>query len=87
MPSIRSFSTPKSQTLLQNKIRKRRNTIFRKLEDLRLCGARIYFVIEQNNRYFTFNSGETNWPPSPRTIEMSYPLPKEYGPGTGTVYE
>ncbi|KAI7920061.1 hypothetical protein M0657_006787 [Pyricularia oryzae] len=55
MPNTSCLSTPlsKAQILLPNKIRKRRKTIFRKLEELRLCGARIYIVLEQNNRYFT----------------------------------
>ncbi|TLD07967.1 hypothetical protein PspLS_12148 [Pyricularia sp. CBS 133598] len=76
----------KSTSLFQNKIRKRRKTIFRKLEELRLCGARIYIVIEQNNKYFTYDSEKTeSWPPSSKMLEKNYPLPKEYGPVTASL--
>lgn len=53
----------------QNKVRKRRQTVFRKLDELQKYGVDIYVVINQNNRYYTYTSKKTeSWPPSPGKI-------------------
>ncbi|ELQ44539.1 hypothetical protein OOU_Y34scaffold00079g5 [Pyricularia oryzae Y34] len=63
----------------QNKVRKRRQTVFRKLDELQKYGVDIYVVINQNNRYYTYTSKKTeSWPPSPgkipREVERSRQL-------------
>ncbi|KAK3377661.1 hypothetical protein B0H63DRAFT_221754 [Podospora didyma] len=74
--------TPEKLKQLRNKRNKRRQTLFRKGDELRMCGARIYLLVEMNNKRYIYNSGP-GWPPAPEKImKESYPLPIQYGPGS-----
>ncbi len=49
---------------LQNKSNKRRRTVFRKINELQLCGARVYLLVEMHQKRYIYNSEEPNlWPP------------------------
>ncbi|EHA56162.1 hypothetical protein MGG_16004 [Pyricularia oryzae 70-15] len=63
----------------QNKVRKRRQTVFRKLDELQKYGVDIYVVINQNNRYYTYTSKKTeSWPPSPgKIVRVVLNMPRE----------
>ncbi|KAK3332650.1 hypothetical protein B0T19DRAFT_416180 [Cercophora scortea] len=83
-PQHRHGRSPKEMRRLQCKVNKRRKTVFRKADELWKCGARIYLLVEVNNKRYIYNSEKSRlWPPSPEEIEMeSYPLPIYYEPGS-----
>jgi hypothetical protein len=64
--------------LFQNKGGRRRRTIFKKADELRECGARVYLLVEMNNLHYTYNSElSSSWPPSPGKI-VGAPFPTRF---------
>ena len=47
------------------KIRRRRQTVFRKADEFhKLCDAEVYVLILKNSRFYVYSSAERpNWPP------------------------
>ncbi|KAM7204412.1 hypothetical protein V8F33_001714 [Rhypophila sp. PSN 637] len=75
-------TTRNKAKLLNNRSRKRRITLFKKVDELRECGAHVYLFVEMNNRRYTYSSETSrHFPPTLEQIENeSYPLAIQYGP-------
>ncbi|KAF2228443.1 hypothetical protein EV356DRAFT_581591 [Viridothelium virens] len=60
--------------------RRRRNTLFRKANELaHLSDAHIYVLVQWEGKYFTYSSTNQNaWPPTVEQVEKSYPQPTKY---------
>ena len=58
--------TTKLKKATDEKFRKRKNSIFKKGDELRLlCGVDVYILLHRKGKYYTYNSmNQPSWPPS-----------------------
>ncbi|KAL2179000.1 uncharacterized protein P884DRAFT_257118, partial [Thermothelomyces heterothallicus CBS 202.75] len=63
-------------------IRKRRKTLFKKVDEFhQLSNAGVYLLIWHNCRFYIYSSNQSSeWPPSPKHIATTYPLPIVFTP-------
>ncbi|KAI0399796.1 hypothetical protein F4802DRAFT_587763 [Xylaria palmicola] len=72
----------KARKIQSGMLRRRRLTLFRKLNEYyKLSNAEVYTVIYLNGRFYEYSTTRRrHWPPTKDQIAQHYPLPVRLGP-------
>ncbi|KAB5528996.1 hypothetical protein GE09DRAFT_1149318 [Coniochaeta sp. 2T2.1] len=83
----RGQPAPLSRSQMLAKIRKRRHTILKKIDEFHgFSSADIYLLVHVNGKFYRYVASQNPlWPPTQVQVEKSYPLPQLYTPASFKV--